>query len=342
MSRRDSWRIEILDRQEYVTETRVRVTDGSLRWSKDQAVSGSGSMTITLPRGEADAIDWRSNRIRITHSDGQLDRVHGIWLPQISGRSVGEALTSLSVSLADKTELYNRPVGSWLTYPSGSVVTDVLTAILTRQGERSIQVTPSAATLAKAWSCGPEETWLTVINALAATINYAGLRATLDGVLILAPAMALDQSPSTAIYGAQPDHLRLKPAWSVDTDLYALPTGVVVYVARPDGLKGWIGRADLPDDHPLSAANRGERLVTEQGDTTTLAATQTRAELRLAELTQATASIQIQHPIDTTGHLDTVTVDPEGVAGQIVERSISLGVGAVVQSTIRAEVQWTS
>jgi len=340
MSRRDSWRLEILDRQELVTETRARVTDGSLRWSKGQAIAGTGALSITLPRGVEDAIDWRSDRIRITHSDGQVDRPHGIWLPQISGRQVGPAVTALSVSLADKTELYNRPVGAWLTYPSGSVVTDLISTILAGRGEQALQVTASSATLAKAWSCGPEETWLSVINTLAATINYAPLRASLDGVLIVAPAVPLEQSSSVATYGGQPDHLRLKPDWSVDTDLYALPTGVVVYVARPDGLKGWIGRADLPDDHPLSAVSRGERLVTESGNTTTLAATQARAELRLAELTQASASIQIRHPIDDTGHMDVVTVDPEGAVGQIVDRSITLGVGAVVQSTIKAGVEW--
>lgn len=342
MSRHDSWRIEILDRQELVTETRARVTDGSLRWSKDQAVAGSGSLAITVPRGMADDIDWRTARVRITHSDRRKDRPYGIWLPQISGRAVGPAVTTLTVALADKTELYNRPVGAWLTYPSGSAVTSLITAILTERGERSLQVTASTATLAKAWSCGPEETWLSVINALAKTINYAPLRASLDGALVVAPAVPLEQTPPSATYGGQPDHLRLKPTWSADTDLYALPTGVVVYVARPGGLKGWIGRADLPDDHPLSAANRGgERIVTESGNTTTSAATQTRAELRLAELTQATASIQITHPIDDTAHLDTVTVAPEGVTGQIIDRSITLGPGAVVQSTIKAGVQWT-
>lgn len=337
MSRRDSWRVDLLDRRERNTGTRIRVTDGQLRWSQDQ-VAGTGSLTVTVLDG--DGIDWRSCRIRITHSDGRTERPHGIWLPQIPGRSISPATTTLSVGLADKTEIYNRPVGSWLTYPSGSVVTDILSSILTGRGESAIQVTPSTATLAKAWSCGPEDSWLTVINALASTINYAPLRATLTGVLVLAPAIPTDKSPSVATYGADPDHLRLRPAWTVDTDLYAIPTGVVIYVARPNGLKGWLGRADLPDEHPLSAAVRGERLVTERGDTTTSAATQARAELRLADLTQATASIQIQHPIDDTIHLDTVTVAPEGVVGQVVDRSITLGVGAVVQSKIRGAAAW--
>lgn len=340
MSRRDEWRIELLDRRENVKASRLKVTAGSLRWSAGQLAAGTGSLTVTLPPDAADAIDWHTDRIRVTHVDRTVERVHGIWIPQVAGRTVEDAVTRLTVPVADKTELYNRPVGAWLTYPSGSVVTDLISTILAGRGEQALQVTASSATLAKAWSCGPEETWLSVINTLAATINYAPLRASLDGVLVVAPAVPLEQSPSVATYGGQPDHLRLKPDWSVDTDLYALPTGVVVYVARPDGLKGWIGRADLPDDHPLSAANRGERLVTETGNTTTLAATQARAELRLAELTQASASIQIQHPIDDTGHMDVVTVDPEGAVGQIVDRSITLGVGAVVQSTIKAGVEW--
>ena len=335
------WRVELLDLAEQVLPTRLRVTGGSLTWGDGQPVIGTGTLDLTIPRGQ-DPIPWERVRIRVAHHDRGIVRPCGIWIPQVDGKSIDGPVSRLRVPVADKTELLNRPIGAWESWPSGTVITSALAAILTGRGIRSHQITPSSETLPKAVHAEPGDTWAAAAQRLADTIGYAPLRATRDGLLVWAPAAPAEQIPPAATYGADPGHLRLRPQWEVKTPLYRMPTGVVVHVARPNGLKGWIGRADLPDEHPLSAYSRGdgdralgELLHTETADTTSAAKTQARAEQRLAEETTAQAIIDYTHPMDDTEHGDTVTVDPEHATGRITARTITLGVGAVCQTSIR-------
>ena len=342
MGRQDRWVVDLLDLAEQVLPVRLRLTGGSLTWVDGQPVTGTGTLNLTLRPGQA-PVRWDKVRIRIQHDTGRRIRPLGIWVPQVGAKDVDGPLTHLSVPVADKTELLNRPVGQWRTWSSGTVITTALEGILQACGIRTYQIAPSTEALPKAVHAEPGETWLAAATRLAEIIRYAPLRATLAGLLVWEPEVPAEQRPSRATYGAGTDQLRLTPHWKVQTPLYRMPTGVVINVARPAGLKGWIGRADLPDEHPLSAVSRGdgdralgEHLLVETGDTTSAAKTQTRAQVRLVEETTAQADIQIQHPLDGTEHRDTVTIDPENATGRISARTITIGTGAICQSTIRA------
>ena len=186
-------------------------------------------------------------------------------------------------------------------------------------------------------SWDPTATWLTVVNDLLKAINYAPLWADMTGRLVVAPFIPIPERLPVATYGAESDHLRLKPQWSDRADLYALPTGVRLYISRGSSSTGFVGAADLPDAHPLSAASRGgvPYLLTESSDATTRAKAAALAQRRLDEVMQLARTITVTHPVDEVQVGDAVSHGPLGINAVVVQRGVTMGVGAVVSDTVQ-------
>ena len=333
--RRDSWFVELLDRLDNVKRELPRVTSGNLAWNTEQAVPGSGSLTWTQTAGLG--IDWLNDRIRVTHIDATTDTPMGVFKPSMPGWEVDGPVTRSSIAMSDKTELLNSPLGDWLTLPKGTVVTTKVAEIVRARGGGATLSTDSTELLAKSMSWDPTATWLTVVNNLLKAINYAPLWADMTGRLVVAPFTPIPERLPVATYGAESDHLRLKPQWSDRADLYALPTGVRLYVSRGSSSKGFVGAADLPDAHPLSAASRGgvPYLLTESSDATTRAKAAALAQRRLDEVMQLARTITVTHPVDEVQVGDAVSHGPLGINAVVVQRGVTMGVGAVVSDTIQ-------
>lgn len=339
MARSDVWEVGLLDRKERVKAHLPRARGGSLSWSIFKAVAGSGSIELT--HDPEVPISWLTDRVRVTHVNGARRTPMGVWLISMPGWETEGPVTRTTLALLDKCEALNTPIGSWLTYAAGTVVTTQVVAIIHARGETSISVAPSTATLRAAMSWEPEVTWLTVTNDLLASINYGSLWADMDGRLRVEPYVAPADRPVTFTYGGEPGDLKMRADWTSDADLSQLPTGARIYVPGTETTAGFIGKADLPDSHPLSAVSRGSvdapdhRLLVEHGEAASLEVANQIAARRLDESLQVTQRVTVTHPVDASQVNDVIHHRPLALDAAIVERTVTLGQGAVVADVIR-------
>lgn len=330
------WAADLLDRRDYAKGELGTVTGGRLSWSAFRSVGGDGSLEVTLD-DELD-IDWLSDRVRISHhaEDGTV-RPHGVWLISAPERQHDATGTRVTIGLSDKTELLaGDETGEWVTVPAGTnVVAWVAVKIQELTGEVAA-VTASSATLRTALTWEPTETWLRVVNDLLAAVNYAALWADMEGRLRVEPYVAPGQRESVARYGFDDDDALMRSEWPEELPLWDLPTGVAVYTEGDEEAPGMSARADLPAAHPLSAARRGRTVTkSEEAEATSLDVLQGIAQRRLDEQMSIVYRAGVVHPVDDTVLNDVVEHGPAGVAGAIVNREITLGLGAVVTDSVR-------
>ena len=341
--RHDSWQVDLLDQDEQVKLADLGWSAGSLRWDQAQPVQGSGAIALNLDHRDADKVDWARDRIRIGHRDGDLETRCGIWLMSITRKARSGPLRTAPLTLSDKTELLNKPIGTWLTYPKGATPTTLLTGIVTDHAGSRHAIPASTEILDKAMTWQPDARWLTVANDLAKAIGYTPLYATDRGLFAAKPQVTPEKRPVTGGVGSGADDIPLLPDWDDTNDRYNIPTGVRIYVARPNGARGWIGTADLPPEHPLSAVSRGrgdprghERLLVESGTYTSSAKTQEAAERRLTEAIRPNRTITTTGPIDDLHIGDVARLEPHAITAELVAREIRMGTGAIAASTWQA------
>lgn len=338
MSRRDTWQVDLLDRNDRTKTTRLQLTDGSLDWSIFRAVPGSGSITLTLNHEQDQGVDWLHDRLRVTHHNGGQRTPMGVWLLSVPGRDVDGPITTTTIGLSDKTELMNAPIGEWYTVPAGTNVVEHVIGIIEGRGEHAISATESTQTLNTAQTWDPSEgvTWLQVVNDLLGLINYQTLWADMDGNLRLEPYLLPAQRPIVATYGQRATDLLMRPAWTDEAELFDIPTGVRVHVEGDEDTPGFVGRADLPDSHPLSAAARGREILrVERREAPSQMVAHDIAARLLVESTQVLRSVTVTHPVDPTNLNDVVRHRPTGLTAAIVERTARMKIGAVVEDRIR-------
>ncbi|MDO5091835.1 MAG: hypothetical protein Q4D79_00175 [Propionibacteriaceae bacterium] len=345
MMRSDSWRLELLDRSGHAKGDLPTAVSGSLQWSIFRSVQGTGSVELTAAPGVE--IDWLRDRVRISHIGAGRTTPMGVWLISMPGWKREGPVTRTTLALADKTEALNTPIGSWVTVPTGIPVVANVVEVIRGRGEQAIAFTPSTAVTTVAMTWEPQDTYLKLCNDLLKTINYSPLWADLDGRLRIDPYILPGDRPVVASYGGGDDQLRMLPDWEDEADVFRLPTGVRIYVPGSDKAPGFVGRADLPREHPLSAHSRGrEILLVEQAEVVSQQVADALAQRRLAETIQVTRRVTITHPIDGTTLNDVVLHDPLGLRAAIVERTVKLSVGAVVTSVLRhihtgGQLPWT-
>ena len=328
----------LLDRNDRQKAGELRLQNGSLEWSIFRSVQGTGSIDLTS--GSVPQIDWMHDRVRITYHGRGGDIPFGVWLVSTTGWDTEGPITRTSLQLSDKTELLNWSIGEWFTLPAGTNVVQAVVDIITSRGETAILAEDSDATLLTAQTWDPtdgEVTWLKVVNDLLGLINYNTLWADLAGNLRLSPYTLPTQRPVVAAYGERPFDNLMTPNWSDEADFYRLPTGVRVHVEGDEETPGFVGRADLPPEHPLSAASRDgvPRLRVETREAATQAIADDIASRLLQESINVLRSVTLTHPVDQTQLNDVVLHRPTDLTGAIVNRSVNLQLGAVVEDRIR-------
>lgn len=332
----EGWRADLLDSDDNKLADLPRVKGGSLNWSIFRDIQGDGSLDITDGAVDVEP-NWLSHRVQLWHTDRLgVERPFSIWLVTQPGvEVVHPGLSHLSLRLQDKTQLLNQPIGSWVTYAAGTVVTSTVSGIILSRGESRTNVQASTETLTSSVSFEPEDTWLKVVNTLLAAIGYSSVSADMYGIMGAAPYVAPGDRPLVETYAA--GKAKMLPSYSDEADLSSIPNVVKIISAGDETTAGLIGSAsnDDPSD-PLSTANRPEVVVVENVDeATSQGAIDAIAVKRLHELMQVTRRATITHPVDKTQLNDVVKHGPAGFTGPIVQRGINLALGAVVEDTIR-------
>lgn len=354
MARRaEWWTADLLDASDNRLGRLLRIRGGSLEWSIFRSVKGSGSLELTADPSAAIQSSWLgADRVRIEHHAGDPDgdyatRPFGIWIATRPSREYDGAVERSTLALVDKTHLLNQPTGRWATYPAGTPVVSTVRGIIASRGVGPAVIEDSGETLRAPLNFDPSDvTWLQICNDLLRAIGYDSLTANMDGSLISGPYVPPDDRELMETYGAGAG--LMVPRWTDDADASDMPNVVHVYAPGDDLTPGLVGSAsnDNPLD-PLSTFNRGEIVApVEQVEATSQAAIDAIARQRLAELSQVTRRATITHPVDHVQLGDLVRHSPGGFSGAVVQRSVDLGIGAVVSDTIRriytgGDLPWT-
>lgn len=327
----ERWSFTLLDVNDREKATLPRVRGGSMEWSTFAQIPSKGTIQIT--EDAAVDIDYLNDRVRCTHYSDDVPTVIGTFVLSMTGRNV-DVVSRVELQLADKCELLNNEIGEWVTVPAGAVVTDKIVDIINGRGETSVALTESSLTMPIARTWAPNMTWLQMVNDLLSLINYSSLYTDPMGNFVIAPYVPPGSRRIAGTYGA--GALRMKPTWIDEASFYTLPNGARMYVPGTDTAAGFIGKADLPDAHPLSAANRGRQiLLVKEVEAANLTTANGLAERELLNALQVIRRVTIEHPVDGTTIDEVVELPHLDLVGPIVNREITIGVGAVVKDTVR-------
>lgn len=343
----ERWTVELLDMHGNARGVELQLRGGSLEWSTFRAVGGTGSIDITLdPRHP---ISWLTDRIRISHHAGSTLRPCGVWLIAAPERSHTGPITHVTLQLADKTDLLNTPIGAWHTVAGGETVTNTVADIIRSRAGETPALPPHNGVTPRAYTWAPEDTWLRVVNDLLGLINYGSLWADMGGQLRSEPYLPPADRRVVAVYGFDDGQELMRVEWDDSLPLWDIPTGFAVFTEGDEDTEGMSAVAHLPDEHPLSALSRGREILrVETAEASNQAALNGIAQRRLNSQLSVVYRASIKHPMDDTVLGDAVIHSPAGFRGTIVNRAIDLGVGAVVEDSVRhiwtdlEEVPWLS
>lgn len=329
------WSADLLDLSDAPVGSLPGVRGGRLEWSIFRAVWGLGTLYWTEP---ADAsIDWLSSRVQIWHHRGDQRRSMGVWIPAVPAYETDGTGRRAEITLLDKTEVLNQRLGVFSPVRAGTNVVGHVRTILEARGETKIAITASAATLPRDLWFDPDDTWLHVCNTILDAIGYGALHVDMHGAWTAAPYVEPDRRPVVATYGGAVGDERVISSWRDEAPIFDVPNVVRLSVRGDENTVGMraVARNSNPAD-PLSIPRRGREIThTETVEAADQAALNVMAQRRLGEVSQVTRRVPIRHAVDGTRINDVVRFRPLDLTGPVVERRIDLGVGAVVEDTIR-------
>lgn len=203
LSREQSWTFEIWDRTTgYTGSNLTGVKDGTVAWQKNQAIKGQGSLNVFQ---SSDGSLLNVFIRPMLHTQG-FDQPYGLWVPSFPKRSFTSSswtgtvdLVSLEaiLSYTSAASVLNASNDITVTIPVGTVVTDWISAALTKAGLTQFAITASAQTenAPQSWTEG--ETLLQVINAELQRIGYASLYSDMNGTLRADPYVLPEDRPES-------------------------------------------------------------------------------------------------------------------------------------------------
>lgn len=328
--------IELLTRTDEKKSEITTATGGSVEFTQNTRLRGSGSLTLV----DAEDVDWLSDRVRVSYQIDGGSIGLGVWLLSApTMRSQGDSkvwdidlLSKLSILDEDAVD---RP----FSLPPGTVVTRAVEDLIVSAGETNLSVTGSTekTTSALVWEAGTPK--LTIINDLLASINYFSLWIDGAGQFRVEPyerpgarLLAWEFKP-----GVDSVHL---DAWERDQDTTGVPNRVVV-VSQPEGeeeaLRA-VAENNNPDS-PFSFQARG-RWVTyvETGvEASSQKVLDSLAQRRLVDRSSPVANIEISNLPLPLNPGDAVSFEHDGhrVFGVVQKWSMSLEPTALAKTTIR-------
>lgn len=330
----EHWTIDLVGRRGDYRGPFAHATGGSLEWSISRPIHGSGTIEVLDP---PETIDWLDTRLRIAHhADGQRTRM-GVWIPAWPEWEHDGPVRRASISLLDKLHVLSQPTGIRQQYGAGTAIIQRVTDLIMARGEDQIAITPSAKTTSAPMVWDPTDTWLTVINDLLEACGYGHLYCDMNGWFRAEPWIPPDERIEAAVYGGRPEDYRVLRRYKDAANVDDVPNVVYAY-SKSDGKElGLRGEARLDDPaSPLSTHRRGEIVkVYDNLEAADQAVINRHAQRLLTQAIDVTRRVTYTHPVDGIQLRDRVTLRRLGVTGVVANRRIRLGVGPVVEDTLR-------
>lgn len=341
--RDESWRVNLLTQSEAAAGTLDGVTGGRLDFSVHDTIRSGGSLEVT---GPGVATDWLNVRIQpwyvLTTPDGEVSWPLGVFLPAAPKTRHTDTGRLVAVELYDKLLILDQDkIETTYTVDAAAVVTDTVRDLITSTGETKVALADSAETLTApmVWEAGTSK--LRIVNDLLAAVNYFAVWVDGWGRFRADPYVR----PSARgvrwsfVDGASGIY---SPDFAEDRDGFAVPNKVLL-VSRTDGASEALTSVSTNTDpgSAWSQPSRGRWVVHVETDVeaTSQAVLDGIAARRLAELSQVSAVLEIQHapiPLDLNDAVGfrRSTVGLEVLA--VVQRmSVDMATGALVSTTLK-------
>lgn len=298
-ARAPSYRVELLDADEHLLGPLVGFEGGRLEWNRYAPIRSGGNLTLDGP-----APEWGGQRIRVSYvlttDEGEHVWPRGIYLPSTPSTSYRGAGAGTEVELFDKLLILDEDeVGETFAVEEGASIIPAVRAVIAGAGETSISITDSGATLANGMVFEAGTSRLAIANKLLAAAHYFSLWCDGAGAYRADPYALPAQRPTARELLDNRDGIYLS-AFTRERDTFKIPNRINA-IQRPDdetGAEPLTYTADLPAEHPFSAASRGGRVIARSVkdlEVATIAELQARAERELMEAVQFTAKLEITH-----------------------------------------------
>lgn len=329
--RTESWRIELLDRDDAPAGELDGVAAGNVEHNINRVLHSGGALethTRTPP-------DWLDLRVRLWwHVAPSLEWPLGTFICVVPGEQYTDTGSGSQVTLLDKLTILDQDgISATYSLPAGTVVTDAVKTLITDAGETSLAVTASAETLSSGmvWEAGTSR--LRIINDLLAAINYFALRTDAYGRFTASPYTR--PGDRAVLRDITADAIVLSE-WSREQDFSRVPNRVVLVGQGTGDTEALVGVAENTDPASrLSIPRRGRVVtVTETGvEATSQAVINGLAARRLADLSTPAATRTISHAAVPLALHDVIR--HRGVDGAVQSWAMALEVGALMRTTLR-------
>lgn len=202
-NRDQAWHYEVWDRDGYTGRNLTGVEGGNLRWQKNQAIKGQGSLDV---KQNTDGPLLNVFIRPVLTINGWGSQPYGLWVPSFPKRAFTSAAWTGTVSLVTREALLsyvsaasvvNTNNNITVLIPQGTVVTTWVANALALAGldRVAIQASPKTENAPQSYTNG--ETLLQVVNAELKRIGYTSLYSDMEGTLRADPyVLPADRSES--------------------------------------------------------------------------------------------------------------------------------------------------
>lgn len=345
-NRVESWRFELLTREEAPLGKLEGITSGTFDFSNAATIRSGG----TLSYEGVFPVKWDEVRIQAwytTRSPSGLDVTWpvGVFIPASPGENYTRFGITEDIDVYDKLLILDQDKveGVW-SYDVGEVVTDVIDALIRSTGETHLSLTDSGETLRTAQFWEPGTSKLRIINDLLSSINYFSIWVDGSGYFQANPHKA--PSYRGVSWSFIDDHRSIYSAeFRHNQDSFDVPNRFVI-VGQSDGEEEALTSVATNRDSlsPYSYERRGRWItqVEEGVEATSQEVLDALAARRLVDVSQVASTIEFPHSYIPLELNDAVTFrrgDRIDVLGVVEKYSISTGVGELVKTTIREVVR---
>lgn len=268
LSVEQAWRYELWDRTTgYTGKNLTGAIGGSLGWQKNQAIKGQGSLNVK----QTDDGDLLNVLIRPVLTLDGVDSPFGLWVPSFPKKSFVSSgwtgtvdLVSMEalLSYTSAASVVNTDDSITVTIDAGTVLTDWITAFLTRMGFTQFAVQASSTTNDAPLSWTQGETALQVLNSvLQDSLGYSSIYSDMSGTLRCDPYV-LPQDRPESFTGRRPFDVDGNPRFLTAFDFTDNAPNVPNQVRAVGQPVGWLpGQTAVSVNNdpssPYSVASRG-------------------------------------------------------------------------------------
>lgn len=321
----ERWWVELLTNRDGAVGTLDGVSSLTCNYRVAATIPSSGSLAID---DLGQDIDWLNARVRPwVEVVGAEPWPLGVFLTASPYENNSEPTVSRTIDLYDKISVVDSDAyETTFVAAIGEVVTDVVREVLESTGETGFAITPSAETLdaSKIWPAGTSK--LEIVNDLLDSINYFSLRCDGYGRFVVAP-YARPQDRPVARDFAEGELAIHHPDFGRREDLSKVPNKVILKSFGASIDEALVGVATNTDPASrFSYPSRGRWIVTvEEGvEATSQDVIDGLADRRLASLSSASATLDLQHALVPLALNDVISFATRGREALAVVQTMSL------------------